>query len=262
MDHSRKQWHPFFDSLFRFGAIVSVRGWGDMKIGERRPKIRPVSVVSEGQGSGPGVRTAEDIATRLGLSDADLTPRLRDALMPLLDEVERLRSRIGVAERRIKEAEELADRDPLLPVLNRRAFMRELARSAAYARRYREPTGLAYFDIDNFKQVNDSYGHVVGDAALTHLAGVIVANIRETDVVGRLGGDEFGVILARADEQTAHLKAEALSLLISLHPLVMNGTEIPLSISVGAISFSGDETPQDALTRADEAMYRAKREPQ
>jgi diguanylate cyclase (GGDEF)-like protein len=187
---------------------------------------------------------------------------VRDAIMSLMSEVEQLRRDVEKMRQRLREAEKLADHDPLLPVLNRRAFMQELSRVIAYGRRYKEPSGLAYFDIDNFKQVNDTYGHAAGDAALKHLADVVSANIRETDVIGRLGGDEFGVILARTDEASAHSKAKSLALLISMHPLMMDGVEIPLSISVGAIGIDGEVEPQEALARADQAMYLAKRKPQ
>jgi diguanylate cyclase (GGDEF)-like protein len=140
--------------------------------------------------------------------------------------------------------------------------MQELTRVVAYARRFQEPAGLAYLDIDNFKQINDTYGHAAGDAALRHMVDIIVGNVRETDVVGRLGGDEFGVVLVRSDEASSHSKAEALRLLISMHPLMMDGTEIPMSISVGAIAIDGKLEPQEALAMADKAMYSVKRRPQ
>lgn len=236
-----------------------------MKIGDSRlPGVMPVSPREHGEAAetvGAG-RTISDAVSFMGIPEAEITPRVRDALMSLMSEVEQLRRDVEKMRQRIRDAERLADHDPLLPVLNRRAFMAELSRVIAYGRRYKEPSGLAYFDIDNFKQVNDSFGHAAGDAALKHLAEIVGANIRETDVVGRLGGDEFGVILARTDEASAHAKAKSLALLISMHPLMMNGVEIPLSISVGAIGINGELDPQEALAQADQAMYLAKRKPQ
>ncbi|HEY4344708.1 MAG TPA: GGDEF domain-containing protein [Parvibaculum sp.] len=220
-----------------------------------------VGATTIGLPSGAG-RTVTDAVSFMGIPEAEITPHVRDAIMSLMGEVETLRRDVEKMRQRIREAEKLADHDPLLPVLNRRAFMQELSRVIAYGRRYKEPAGLAYFDIDNFKQVNDSFGHAAGDAALKHLTEIVAANIRETDIVGRLGGDEFGVILARTDETSAHAKAKSLALLISMHPLLMNGTEIPLSISVGAIGISGELDPQQALALADQAMYLAKRKPQ
>ena len=159
----------------------------------------------------------------------------------------------------MRESEELADRDPLIPVLNRRAFVRELSRAIASGRRYGEPAGLVYFDLDNFKRVNDAHGHAAGDAALHHLADLILANVRETDILGRLGGDELGLILPRTDEAAAKTKAASLAGLVAEQPLSHAGVEIPLTISVGAVAFTGEDEPDDALARADRAMYEAKR---
>ena len=244
-----------------------------MKVGDKRPLDQNLSVAREraevasrGQGAtfttvpsvGSG-RTITDAVSFMGIPESEITPTVRDALMSLMGEVEKLRRDVEKMRTRIREAEKLADHDAMLPVLNRRAFMAELGRVVAFARRYKEPAGLAYLDIDNFKQINDTYGHAAGDAALRHLVDIVAGNIRETDIVGRLGGDEFGVVLVRSDEKSSHAKAEALRLLISLHPLLMDGVEIPMSVSVGAISIDGTMEPQEALALADKAMYHAKR---
>jgi diguanylate cyclase (GGDEF)-like protein len=83
--------------------------------------------------------------------------------------------------------------------------------------------------------------------------------VRETDILGRLGGDELGLILARADEPTAQAKAAQLAELVRSRPLTYGGKSISLSISVGAVSFTGEDGPDEALARADRAMYEAKR---
>ncbi|MFZ3034759.1 MAG: GGDEF domain-containing protein [Parvibaculum sp.] len=214
--------------------------------------------------SSPGVPQANgrvifDDVSFMGIPEGEITPSVRDALMSLMSEVDRLRVEAEKMRQRIREAEKLADHDAMLPVLNRRAFMAELSRVIAFGRRYDEPAGLAYLDIDNFKQINDTFGHAAGDAALRHLVDTLKANVRETDVVGRLGGDEFGVILVRSDEASSQAKAEALALLLTLHPLMMNDTEIPMSISVGSIALDGSKDPQQALADADQAMYHSKR---
>jgi diguanylate cyclase (GGDEF)-like protein len=246
-----------------------------MKIGDNRPLetspasareraeagLRPAASFATVPAPGAG-RTVTDAVSFMGIPETEITPRVRDALMSLMSEVDTLRRDVEKMRQRIRDAEKLADHDAMLPVLNRRAFMQELSRVVAYARRYKEPAGLAYLDIDNFKQINDSFGHAAGDAALRHMVDIIAGNVRETDVVGRLGGDEFGVVLVRSDEASSHAKAEALRLLISLHPLMMDGVEIPISISVGAIAIDGGLEPQEALALADKAMYSAKRRSQ
>ena len=235
-----------------------------MKIGDSKP-LRPASPVSaterlrgRSREPDPG-RHVADSASIMGIPEEELTPRVRDALMRLMGEVDQLRREMSQIQERLRKSEQLADRDPLIPVLNRRAFVRELSRIVAYARRYDEPAGLVYFDLDNFKSVNDAHGHAAGDAVLHHLADLILANVRETDILGRLGGDELGLILARADEDTAKTKAAQLADLVRNRPLAYGDTKISLSISVGAVSFTGEDGPDEALARADRAMYEAKR---
>lgn len=236
-----------------------------MKVGERRalrgvaasPAVGERSTLA-GRALAAGARDGADSLNFLGIPEAELTPKVQEALMSIMAEVDRLRREVDEVRRRLKDAEDLADRDPLIPVLNRRAFIRELSRAIAHGRRYREYAGLAYFDIDDFKTVNDTYGHAVGDTALRHLADLLNQHVRESDIVGRLGGDEFGVILAHADEGMAATKANALAKLVADNPLILNGVKIPLSISVGAIAFTGEDEPQEALNRADQAMYRMK----
>ena len=90
-----------------------------------------------------------------------------------------------------------------MPVANRRSFVRELSRMLSYAQRYGGEISVLYFDVNDMKSINDTYGHAAGDAAIGHVANLLAASIRESDVVGRLGGDEFGIILANAPESEA-----------------------------------------------------------
>ena len=113
----------------------------------------------------------------------------------LLAEIERLKGDIASAQRRIGELETRADIDPLLEILNRRGFERELKRSLAYLQRYKGEAALLFIDLDGFKAVNDRYGHAAGDALLKAVAQQLVGHVRASDAVARLGGDEFGVLL-------------------------------------------------------------------
>ena len=196
----------------------------------------------------PAERTAE----RLGLSSAELTPAVRAALAHLQDEVARLEGKLA-------DAELLADLDPLTPVLNRRAFERELNRAMASARRYSEDLSLVYFDLNGFKAVNDTYGHAGGDAALKHVADVLARNVRDSDVVGRLGGDEFAVILTRAAPENAGKRAEQLAALIEAEPVTWRGQRFFLSAAWGVRPFDPDKEAVELLAEADAAMYLRKR---
>ena len=132
-----------------------------------------------------------------------------------LAEIERLKRELAVARARIGELEARADVDPLLDVLNRRGFERELKRALAHAKRYGTPAALMFVDLDNFKSVNDRHGHGTGDALLKAVTREITRHVRASDVVGRLGGDEFGVLLWRVDETQAVTKARELEGLLA-----------------------------------------------
>ena len=205
-----------------------------------------------------GPRPSADVATIAGLSETELTPKVRQALDMLMTEVQSMREELSQARHRINYLEKLADEDTLVPVANRRAFVREMSRMVAYAERYGSDTSVLYFDINGFNEINDSYGHAAGDAALQHVAMLLAENIRESDIVGRLGGDEFGVILAQAGTESAHEKATLLSGAIENTPFQWEGNSLSLSVSFGAYSFSGGEDAGEALQRADKAMYKQK----
>jgi len=209
-----------------------------------------------GQASGPP--PAGDVATIAGLTAADLTPKVRQALDLLMTEVQWMREELSQARNRINYLEKLADEDTLVPVANRRAFVREMSRMVAYAERYGAGSSVLYFDINGFKEINDRHGHAAGDAALRQIAELLADNVRESDIVGRLGGDEFDVILAQAGPEIAAEKAASLSALIAATPLDWEGTAVSLSVSYGVYSFTGTEDAGEALQRADQAMYEQK----
>jgi diguanylate cyclase (GGDEF)-like protein len=206
-----------------------------------------------------GVTTAaDDPVSLLGLPEEDLTPSARTALRHLIEEVEALRRELGFTQSRLAELERLANEDALAPISNRRAFLRDLARTIGYVERYGAACSLLYFDLDGLKTINDTFGHAAGDAALIHVAEVLLANTRSSDVVGRLGGDEFGVLLTRADEAAAHSKAERLADAVAVTRLSWKGRVIPISVAFGAHRLVGGEDSQAALAAADRAMYRQK----
>ena len=163
-------------------------------------------------------------------------------------EAERLR-------RRLAEVEQLADRDPLTPVLNRRAFVRELKRAAAFCARYDAQAALIYFDLDGFKAVNDRYGHATGDAVLGAVAQGLLDKVRESDLVARLGGDEFAVLLAQAAPDTALAKARSLVAELQAEPVVFAGRSIPVRVSAGVRAFEPGLTPAQWIAEADAAMF-------
>ena len=204
------------------------------------------------------LRSVTDVATFLGIPEGDLTAKVREGLAQLIAEVDRLRRELVQKERRLRYLEILADEDPLTPVVNRRAFVRELSREMAYAERYGVPSSVLFFDVNGMKQINDNFGHSAGDAALNHVANLLLDNLRSSDVVARLGGDEFGVLLSRTDQTLADSKAAELARLIDQTPFTWKNETLSVGVAVGAFAFSGGVEAQDILDSADRAMYQRK----
>ncbi|MEJ1967366.1 MAG: GGDEF domain-containing protein [Rhizomicrobium sp.] len=198
-------------------------------------------------------------ASVLGIPESEFTPRVRDAIVTLMGEVDSLRRELAATRARLDEAEKTADQDQLLPLLNRRAFVRELTRYIAFAGRYGTSASLIYFDLNDFKAVNDTHGHAGGDAVLRNFAAVLSDNVRDSDCVGRLGGDEFGVLLSHADQDQAHKKADILAQKLRAAPTAWNGGTIPMSFAYGAFELKAGDDADLAMARADEAMYAHKR---
>ena len=227
----------------------------DPMFGVRRRAALQQAASAQGAG---GARQS-DSAAFLGLGETDLTPPVQAALTTLLSEIEELRVEVGRLKARLNEAEDLADQDPLTPLLNRRAFLRELHRVLTFAQRYGGPASLIYFDLDGFKAVNDRFGHAAGDIALKAVAERLSVQVRESDVIGRIGGDEFGVILVQADLSAALAKAESLAAAVEAEPIQCGEWLAPLKISFGVRQIDAGVSAEQILSDADQAMYASKR---
>jgi diguanylate cyclase (GGDEF)-like protein len=189
--------------------------------------------------------------------------RLSEELPPLaslLAENGRLKRELAVVRARVSDLEARADVDPLLDVLNRRGFERELKRALAHIKRYGTEAALMFVDLDGFKGVNDRYGHGAGDALLKVVARELLGHVRASDVVGRLGGDEFGVLIWHAGEEQALAKARELESLIARVVIIHGKARIEAAASVGMALLVADTTPEDMIGAADHAMYARKQE--
>jgi len=194
----------------------------------------------------------DPLAEQHRLAPEELTPAVRAALGRLEQENERLRARLA-------EAEALADQDPLTDTLNRRAFEREFARAIAGAERYGEGLSLVYFDLNGFKDVNDLFGHAAGDAALHHTARVLTGSLRGSDIVGRMGGDEFAAVLTRASAEDAARRAAQLAAMIEAEPVRWRGQTFRLGVAHGVRAWTPGVSAAELIAEADAAMYLRKR---
>lgn len=206
-----------------------------------------------------GAEQRRDRLTLFGIPEDELTDAVRAALSRLLEDAVRLKSGLEAAEKRVSELEELADLDPLTPALNHRAFLREMSRQLALSERHGGPVSLIFFDIDDMKGINDRLGHAAGDAALLAVADILNKGCRASDIIGRLGGDEFCVVLPQTDTGAATETAERLAGAIGDARPFTDPEDLALSASWGVYTARTGDRASDALAEADKNMYLRKR---
>jgi len=187
-------------------------------------------------------------------------PPSRSSVMRLAAEVDKLAAALEASRAHIADLEARVDVDPLTDVLNRRGFERELARSLAYVKRYGTSAALVYLDLDGFKPVNDRHGHAAGDAVLKAIAASLMRHVRASDVVARIGGDEFAVLLWNLGETEATAKAAALEAAVFATPVSWGASTFVVAASAGVAVLWPLDTPAAVLARADLAMYARKAE--
>jgi two-component system cell cycle response regulator len=152
-------------------------------------------------------------------------------------------------------------RDGLTKAFNKRYFLGRIETELAYAKRHMSALSLVMFDVDHFKRVNDTYGHLTGDAVLVKIAKITLTTVRTEDVFARYGGEEFAVLCRGVNLNNAGILGERLRSAIEAGVFEHEGTPIPVTISVGVAAFPElqMETPEQLIGAADEALYQAKR---
>jgi len=177
----------------------------------------------------------------------------------LIRENAHLRTEMQSLREQVAQAEHHADHDVLTPTLNRRAFLRDLGRAMGDSRRYGDPASLIFLDLNGFKAINDTYGHAAGDQALLHVAQILIANVREGDSVGRMGGDEFAILLRHADVSVAQSKARKLEAELALGTFEYQGLFLKIGGAFGVRGYEAQTSAEEWIAEADAAMFLVKK---
>lgn len=188
------------------------------------------------------------------------TQNMREASSNLRSELNDANQKIDKMNQEFHRIRHESLTDPLTGLKNRRAFDRDIAKTLAAAKVAQEPLSLLLVDIDHFKSVNDTHGHMLGDGVIKRIAQWLTETVRGNDVVARFGGEEFVLILPKTDLQGATSVAENVRNNISKHTL-RHGKKLigKITVSIGAAQAQHDETADDLIDRADQALYQAKR---
>lgn len=235
--------------LIKGGNVKKTRG---KMTSQRSAAKKPSGRVSAGQSKSQA---------KSGSKAAPAKPARKPVAAPLTKarrQVSTLKAELAAAQARIDELQAWADTDFLLNIYNRRGFERELDRSVAYIRRYRATGILIVLDVDRLKPINDTFGHAAGDVVLKGVVAVLMRHVRSSDVVGRLGGDEFGLLLWNLSEADALAKAAALEEAIDRLTFVFKGRSVVVGASAGIALIGETDEAASVMEAADRAMYARK----
>ncbi|MCB8880659.1 diguanylate cyclase [Acidisoma cellulosilytica] len=232
------------------------------------PALKPVLARIFAAADGPLLQgLGEVVQAHQQRSDRELAElaRIQDAtllvvlLTLLIEALAIFRPLVRQVSRYARQLLVLATRDPLTGALNRRSFMDKGAQAVTQARNAGEPLSVVMIDADHFKRINDTYQHAGGDAVLQALVATLKREVRGGDPVGRLGGEEFAILLPRTGLASAQQMAERVRAAIAAMRVESAGAAIPVTVSIGlAVLAQGDAGMDALLARADQALYSAK----
>jgi diguanylate cyclase (GGDEF)-like protein len=217
--------------------------------GSKSAKSRPAKRSKASRGASKAASARSEPAKR---QPASRPPAMPDDAKPA---IRKLRAQLARAQARIDELQAFADTDFLLDIPNRRGFERELNRSLAFIKRYQARGALIVLDVDRLKPINDTYGHAAGDQVLKAVVGVLLDQVRSSDLIGRLGGDEFALLLWNLSEIDARAKAALLEESIDRLSFVFRGHTVTAGVSAGVALLGPHTEARRALEEADRAMY-------
>ena len=210
------------------------------------------------------VKALEHFAAQAAISieNAILNNELEDRVAIRTAELKRINemliAEIEERKRMEKQLHHLATTDPLTGVLNRRHFFELAKQEFDRSQRYDRKISIILFDVDHFKEINDTYGHIAGDQLLQTIVERFIRNLRQMDIFGRYGGDEFVILLPETNTDQARLAAERLHQIVTSDPVETSRGIIPIQISIGVASLENSDDMENLLIKTDQALYKAK----
>jgi len=229
--------------------------------------IDPVSEVTRERAEGDAYPADDNLLATLSFvrdclkapTDADSQRLCPEVLKDALGTAIKLERKLIKQTQHIEEMARIACTDQLTGTYNRRGFEQEFQRTLAAATRYDETGVLVYIDLDGFKPINDTYGHTAGDLVLREVGHVLQSNVRPQDLVARIGGDEFVVLLTRTDWENGLERAEFLKHMLNTTYVRWSGKNIAVRASFGFQRYGAHGDAETLISSADSAMYEAKR---
>jgi len=188
---------------------------------------------------------------------SSITSKFDEIQSHMLKEVSRANEVITKLTQQVKELEENSKLDSLTKVFNRKAldsYLQDICEKG----KLKHELHLLILDIDDFKQINDKYGHIVGDKVLIFLANILRKTLRDGDKIFRYGGEEFVIILNRIDADKCQDIAKRIVKIIGANKLLYKGNTINITVSIGATTYHEGDTPDTLIARADKALYKSK----
>ncbi len=201
------------------------------------------------------VRFAEEVKPAVPEQTAIL--KIAELAHTLVQEVS---DHLKLQDQRIEELEAMATTDELTSVLNKRGFEAQLSHELSIARRHGVGGVMIFVDLDEFKPINNTYGHAAGDEVLKTVSNILMGLVRETDYVGRLGGDEFAILLPRSNKRNGVKRAQDLYKKLNNAYASWNGNQIPIKAICGVHMYTSRAGLSELLNAADQAMYKIKME--
>jgi diguanylate cyclase (GGDEF)-like protein len=226
--------------------------WDTGQVKSKGTKLTPTEAAAR-----PG-RISDRMAA-LGIPEAEMTESVKLVVSALLEKLDDTSRELSRTKENLAEMERLVDVDCVAPIPNRRAFMRRLTWAINMHERYGHPSAILYFDINDFKGINDNHGHAAGDLAIRHISQLLSNAMRESDFLARIGGDEFAIIMYYATDEAAKKRAEIITDKLKATPFVFSGKHVHVTASYGVYAVRSGDDAESCLASADMSMYVDKR---